>query len=98
MSNARLVARCLLPALVLCLALPVVGSAAASQPAAAAAGAAAPPPAALPAAKLKPCHVEGLEEEARCGTYPRWEDRAAKSGRKIDLNIVLLPALGSDRV
>jgi pimeloyl-ACP methyl ester carboxylesterase len=49
-----------------------------------------------PADRLKACHLEGIAEELRCGAYPVWEDRAAKRGRKIDLNIVLLPALGAD--
>jgi pimeloyl-ACP methyl ester carboxylesterase len=44
-------------------------------------------------AKPQPCRLEGLAEEARCATYPAWEDRAAKKGRKIDLNVVILPAL-----
>ncbi|HEV7516546.1 MAG TPA: alpha/beta hydrolase [Thermoanaerobaculia bacterium] len=57
-------------------------------------------PAAAPAAaklELKPCHVPGTEEEVRCGTFPVWEDREAKKGRRIDLNVVVLPALGPDR-
>jgi pimeloyl-ACP methyl ester carboxylesterase len=57
-------------------------------------------PAPLPAAaklELKPCHVPGTEEEVRCGTYPVWEDREAKKGRRIDLYVVVLPALGPGR-
>jgi pimeloyl-ACP methyl ester carboxylesterase len=34
---------------------------------------------------------------ARCGTHEVWENRAAKSGRRIPLNIVVLPARGSER-
>jgi pimeloyl-ACP methyl ester carboxylesterase len=49
------------------------------------------------AARLKPCRLPGLDEEARCGTLAVWEDRAARRGRKIDLNVVVLPALGSER-
>jgi pimeloyl-ACP methyl ester carboxylesterase len=41
---------------------------------------------------LQPCKVAGLEEEVRCGTYEVYEDRAARSGRKIALNIVVVPA------
>lgn len=52
--------------------------------------------AAAPAPKLelKPCAavIPGLPPEARCGTYEVWEDRAAKSGRKIPLRVVVLPA------
>lgn len=32
-----------------------------------------------------------------CATYVVWEDRDRKTGRKIGLNIVILPALGKDR-
>jgi pimeloyl-ACP methyl ester carboxylesterase len=49
--------------------------------------------AARPADHLKPCHVEGVGAELLCGTYPVWEDRAAQRGRKIDLNVVVVPAL-----
>jgi pimeloyl-ACP methyl ester carboxylesterase len=65
--------------------------------AAVAAVAAPAPPAAAPKLQLHPCHVEGDDEEVRCGTYPVWEDRAAKKGRRIDLNVVVLPALGPER-
>ena len=41
-------------------------------------------------AKLTPCHVPGLDEEVRCGTYEVFENRAAHKGRKIALNIVVL--------
>lgn len=44
---------------------------------------------------LQPCKVPGLNEEARCGTYEVYEDRASKSGRKIALNIVVVPALSA---
>jgi len=44
---------------------------------------------------LQPCKVAGLDEEVRCGTYEVYEDRAAKSGRKIALNIVVVPALSA---
>jgi len=51
------------------------------------------------AAKLAPCKVPGKEKKpvaALCGTYPVWENREAKSGRKIRLKIVVLPALSAD--
>ncbi|HYO14926.1 MAG TPA: hypothetical protein VE685_17170, partial [Thermoanaerobaculia bacterium] len=41
-----------------------------------------------------PCRIEGLDEEVKCATYAVWEDREGKKGRKIGLNIVILPALG----
>ncbi len=44
---------------------------------------------------LQPCKAGGLPEEVRCGTYEVYEDRAAKSGRKIALNIVVVPALNA---
>src|SRR5207245_2421344 len=46
--------------------------------------------------KLKPCHVPGVDEEVRCGRYEVYEDRAARKGRKIGLNIVVLPAKGTE--
>jgi pimeloyl-ACP methyl ester carboxylesterase len=52
-----------------------------------------PPGAVRPA----PCKIEGVEGEARCATYPVWEDRAARAGRRIPLNIVILPALAPDK-
>ena len=42
---------------------------------------------------LRPCHVPNLDDEVRCGTYEVYEDRAARVGRKIGLNIVVIPAL-----
>jgi pimeloyl-ACP methyl ester carboxylesterase len=42
--------------------------------------------------RLKPCKVPGVEEEVLCGKMPVWENRAKKAGRKIDLNMVVLPA------
>jgi len=47
---------------------------------------------------LAPCEVpgagEGVKEKARCGTYEVFENRAAKSGRKIKINVVVFPATG----
>lgn len=34
---------------------------------------------------------------ARCGTYEVWENRAAGSGRRIPLHVVVLPARGTQR-
>ncbi|HEY7114112.1 MAG TPA: alpha/beta fold hydrolase [Thermoanaerobaculia bacterium] len=47
---------------------------------------------ALPALTLSPCDIPGVAGGARCGTFPVWEDRAGKSGRRIALNVVVLPA------
>jgi len=40
-----------------------------------------------------PCHPQFVAGEALCGKYEVFEDRAARSGRKIGLNIVVLRAL-----
>src|SRR5690349_25088527 len=42
---------------------------------------------------LKPCHLEGFKEEVLCGSLRVWEDRAAKKGRTIDVQVAVLPAL-----
>lgn len=42
---------------------------------------------------LKPCHLEGFKEEVLCGSLRVWEDRAAKKGRTIDIQVAVLPAL-----
>src|SRR5687767_8988803 len=56
------------------------------------------PPASV---SLEPCEVpgarEGVQEKARCGTYEVFENRAAKSGRKLKLKIVVFPATGPDK-
>lgn len=61
------------------------------------AGAAAclPAPAASPLARLRPCTSAEGPVDAYCGTLSVFEDRAARSGRRISLNIVVLPAFGS---
>lgn len=45
--------------------------------------------------KLKPCKAQrgGAEVDALCGEYQVWENRAAKSGRRITLPILLIPAV-----
>lgn len=43
---------------------------------------------------LNSCHSPNVDGEARCGSYEVYENRATQSGRKISLNIVVLPALG----
>src|SRR5438270_1519935 len=42
--------------------------------------------------KLKPCRVEGVNEELLCGKLTVFENRQTRTGRTIDLNIVVLPA------
>jgi pimeloyl-ACP methyl ester carboxylesterase len=46
--------------------------------------------------KLTSCRVPGVAEDVLCGTYEVYENRAAKEGRKISLNIVVLPAKSAD--
>lgn len=45
---------------------------------------------------LESCRVPGLDETVLCGRYSVFEDRRAKVGRKIDLEIVVLPATGPE--
>ncbi|HEU4415946.1 MAG TPA: alpha/beta hydrolase [Candidatus Angelobacter sp.] len=45
---------------------------------------------------LHGCKLPGVEGEARCGTYQVFENRAAKSGRTIQLKLVVLKAISSN--
>src|SRR6476661_4169207 len=56
-----------------------------------------PAGAAAPRLALGACNDPELPKDARCGTYQVFENRAAKTGRKISLRVVVLPALGPDR-
>jgi pimeloyl-ACP methyl ester carboxylesterase len=47
--------------------------------------------------ELGPCAIPDLPKEARCGVYEVWENRATRSGRKIPLQVVVLPATGPER-
>jgi pimeloyl-ACP methyl ester carboxylesterase len=47
--------------------------------------------------KPHPCRVPGYEKEVLCATYAVWENHETRQGRKIGLNIVILPALGPDK-
>jgi pimeloyl-ACP methyl ester carboxylesterase len=47
---------------------------------------------------LKPCTPEGVVGPAQCGTFEVFENRAAKSGRKIGLEVILLPATGPNAI
>lgn len=47
--------------------------------------------------ELQPCKVDGLEASAKCGRYEVFENRVTKKGRKISLNIMVLPATGANR-
>jgi len=63
-------------------------------------GAAQAPPAARTGSRIRerltPCSVEGVADKLLCGTYAVWENRAAQRGRKIELHVVVVPALGRD--
>jgi pimeloyl-ACP methyl ester carboxylesterase len=52
-----------------------------------------------PASPLTPCKMPGEDKEvdARCGVLEVWENRATRSGRKLHLKVVVLPALGPER-
>src|SRR5258706_9662281 len=42
---------------------------------------------------LKPCKVAGVDEQLLCGKLSVFENRQTRTGRKINLNVVVLPAL-----
>jgi pimeloyl-ACP methyl ester carboxylesterase len=46
---------------------------------------------------LRPCEVRGMPGPAKCGTFEVFENRATRKGRKISLNILVLPATGPQR-
>jgi pimeloyl-ACP methyl ester carboxylesterase len=46
---------------------------------------------------LQPCKLTGVEDSAQCGRYEVFENRATKEGRKISLNVMVLPAKGPNR-
>ena len=46
---------------------------------------------------LKDCEIKGVQGKAKCGTLEVYEDRAARKGRKININIVVLPATSAQR-
>ena len=45
---------------------------------------------------LAPCHPQLVDGEALCGKYEVFENRQTRTGRKIGLNIVVLPALNKE--
>ena len=42
---------------------------------------------------LHPCHLEHVTVETLCGSHEVFEDRAKRDGRRIRLNVAVLPAL-----
>ena len=47
--------------------------------------------------ELKDCQPPNIQGAAKCGTLEVYENRATKKGRKISLNILVLPATGDKR-
>lgn len=45
------------------------------------------------ALELRPCHVDGLAEQVRCGVHEVFEDRERGSGRRLPIHVAVLPAL-----
>jgi pimeloyl-ACP methyl ester carboxylesterase len=43
--------------------------------------------------QLTPCAIQNADEQVLCGRHTVFEDRAAGSGRRISLNVVVIPAL-----
>ncbi|HYH83166.1 MAG TPA: alpha/beta hydrolase [Longimicrobium sp.] len=60
----------------------------------AAPGAAWAQPAGAPGPRVEPCMLPGVGA-ARCGSLEVWENRAARSGRKIAIRFAVLPATGT---
>jgi pimeloyl-ACP methyl ester carboxylesterase len=50
------------------------------------------PQAARASLALASCRLPGVEAAAQCGSYEVWENRETKSGRRIALNIAVVPA------
>ena len=48
-----------------------------------------------PLERLRPCTSDEGPGDAYCGTLSVYEDRQAQAGRRIDLQILVLPSLGS---
>ena len=46
---------------------------------------------------LSPCEPRGIPGPAKCGTFEVFENRATRKGRKININIIVLPATGAQR-
>jgi hypothetical protein len=43
-------------------------------------------------ARLKPCRLPGIDEKLLCGQLTVFENRLTRTGRAIELNVVMLPA------
>jgi pimeloyl-ACP methyl ester carboxylesterase len=49
------------------------------------------------AGQVKPCKLPGIDEELLCGKLTVFENRESRSGRTIDLNVVVLPSFDPGR-
>lgn len=47
--------------------------------------------------RLTPCEITGVKGQARCGSFEVFENRALRTGRKISLKVVVLPATSAER-
>jgi pimeloyl-ACP methyl ester carboxylesterase len=52
----------------------------------------APSPEPFATLSLSRCRLPGLEAAVLCGTHDVWEDREARSGRRITLHVAIIPA------
>jgi pimeloyl-ACP methyl ester carboxylesterase len=48
--------------------------------------------------KLHRCKLQGIADSVLCGTYPVYENRTTQTGRIINVNIVVIPAIHQDSV
>src|SRR5689334_15230511 len=55
------------------------------------------PPQNPPGIELKPCEIRRIPGQSKCGTFEVFENRATRKGRKININVLLLPATGEKR-
>lgn len=46
---------------------------------------------------LTPCEPAGIRGGGKCGTFEVYENRATRKGRKININVLVLPATGEKR-
>ena len=54
-------------------------------------------PVAVPLLQLQPCRVANVDNEVKCGTFEVFENRTTRQGRKIALDIVVLPAIARNK-
>jgi len=45
-----------------------------------------------PGLALEACRLPGVDGAASCGTFDVWEDRSAKKGQRIGINVAVVPA------